>query len=40
MVGELATLRTVVSSTAESALGHSLDEIFHVEVVGELVAGI
>jgi hypothetical protein len=29
-----------VSSTAESALGHSPDEIFHVEVVGELVAGI
>jgi hypothetical protein len=40
MAGELATLRTVVSSTVESALGHSPNEIFHVEVVGELVAGI
>jgi hypothetical protein len=40
MAGELATLRTVVSSIAESALGHSPDEIFRVEVVGKLVAGI
>jgi hypothetical protein len=31
-------LQVVVSSTAESVFGHSPDEIFHVEVVGELVA--
>jgi hypothetical protein len=38
MVGELATRRAVMSSTMESALGHSPDVTFYVEVVGELVA--
>jgi hypothetical protein len=38
MAGELAALWSVVSSTMESALGLSPNEIFHVEVVGELVA--
>jgi hypothetical protein len=37
MVGELAKLQAVVSSTTESALGHSPNEIFCVEVVDELV---
>jgi hypothetical protein len=35
---KLAALRVVVSSTVELALGHSSDETFQVEVVGELVA--
>jgi hypothetical protein len=38
MVGELATLWAAVSSAAELALGRSPNEIFRVEVVGELVA--
>jgi hypothetical protein len=38
MARELTMLRAVVSSAVESVLGHSLDKIFHVEVVGELVA--
>jgi hypothetical protein len=38
MVGELATLRAVVSSVVELVLGHSPDEAFRVEVMGELVA--
>jgi hypothetical protein len=38
MVRELAALRVVVSSVAESTLGRSPNEIFCVEVVGELVA--
>jgi hypothetical protein len=37
MAGELATLWMVVSSIMESVLGHSPDETFPVEVVGELV---
>jgi hypothetical protein len=36
-VGELAMLQAAVSSTTESALGRSPNEIFCVEVVGELV---
>jgi hypothetical protein len=36
-VGELAMLQAAVSSTTESALGCSPNEIFCVEVVGELV---
>jgi hypothetical protein len=39
MDGELASLQAAVSSIAESALGRSPDEVFHMEVVGELVAG-
>jgi hypothetical protein len=38
MTGELAMLRAAVSSTAKSALRCSPDEIFHMEVAGELVA--
>jgi hypothetical protein len=38
MAGELAALRAAVSSIVESVLGHSPDETFQVEVVGELVA--
>jgi hypothetical protein len=38
MVGELATLWAVVSSAVESTFGHSTNDTFHVEVVGELVA--
>jgi hypothetical protein len=38
MDGKLAALWVVVSSTVELALGHSSDETFLVEVVGELVA--
>jgi hypothetical protein len=38
MAGELAALQAVVSSIAESALGHSLKDTFHMEVVGELGA--
>jgi hypothetical protein len=38
MVGKLAVLQATVSSTMELALGHSPDETFRVEVVGELVA--
>jgi hypothetical protein len=38
MAGELATNWVKVSSAAESVLGRSPDEIFHIEVVGELVA--
>jgi hypothetical protein len=37
MVGELALLQAAVSSTVESALEHSPNDTFHVEVVGELV---
>jgi hypothetical protein len=36
MAGELAALRAVVSSTVESVLGRSPNDIFHMEVVGEL----
>jgi hypothetical protein len=36
-VGELAMLQAAVSSTTESVLGRSPNEIFCVEVVGELV---
>jgi hypothetical protein len=39
MSRELAALWAAVSSAAESALARSPDEIFRVEVVGELVAG-
>jgi hypothetical protein len=35
MVGELAAHRAEVSSTVESALGCSVDEIFQVEIVAE-----
>jgi hypothetical protein len=38
MAGEPVALQAVVSSAVESAHGHSPDEIFYVEVVGELVA--
>jgi hypothetical protein len=38
MARELTVLREAVSSTAELALGHSPNETFRVEVVGELVA--
>jgi hypothetical protein len=38
MAGELAVLQVVVSSAVELVLGRSPNEIFHVEVVGELVA--
>jgi hypothetical protein len=38
MVGELAAVRAAVSSTTESVLGHSPNDTFHMEVVGELVA--
>jgi hypothetical protein len=37
MVGELAALWVVVSSAIESMFGHSTNDTFHVEVVGELV---
>jgi hypothetical protein len=37
MAGELATLRTAISSVAESVLGRSPSDTFRVEVVGELV---
>jgi hypothetical protein len=37
MVGELAALQEIVSSTAESALGRSPNDTFRVEVVGEQV---
>jgi hypothetical protein len=39
MAGELTVLRATVSSTVDSALGHSPDEIFRMEVVGDLVLG-
>jgi hypothetical protein len=38
MIEELATLRAVMSSAAELALGCLPNETFRVEVVGELVA--
>jgi hypothetical protein len=38
MTRELSMLHVVVSSVAESVLGHSPDETFRVEDVGELVA--
>jgi hypothetical protein len=38
MARELAMLWSVVSSVVESTLGRSPNEIFHVEVVGELIA--
>jgi hypothetical protein len=38
MVGELVVLQVAVSSAVELVLGCSPNEIFHVEVVGELVA--
>jgi hypothetical protein len=38
MAGELAVLWTAVSFIMELTLGRSPDEIFHVEVMGELVA--
>jgi hypothetical protein len=38
VVGELATLRAVVSFVAELVLGNSPDETFWVEVMDELVA--
>jgi hypothetical protein len=38
MVGDLAALQAAVSSAVELVLGHSPDETFRVEVVGELVA--
>jgi hypothetical protein len=38
MPGELAVLWTAVSFIMELTLGRSPDEIFHVEVMGELVA--
>jgi hypothetical protein len=38
MVRELAVLWAAVSSAAESTLGCSPNEIFHVKVVGELIA--
>jgi hypothetical protein len=37
MVGELAVLWSVVSTAAESMLGHSLSDIIRVVVVDELV---
>jgi hypothetical protein len=37
MAWDLTTLRAVVSFVVESVLGHSPDETFQVEVVGELV---
>jgi hypothetical protein len=37
MVRELAVLQVTVPSAVESALGHSPNDTFHVEVVGELV---
>jgi hypothetical protein len=39
MAEELVVLQVAVSSVVESALGHSPNEILHVEVVGEFVAG-
>jgi hypothetical protein len=38
MVGELATLQTVVSSTLEFTLGHLPDKTIWVEAVNEMVA--
>jgi hypothetical protein len=38
MAGELATIQVAVSSIMKSALGRSPNEIFCMEVVGELVA--
>jgi hypothetical protein len=38
MTGELAAFRAAVFFATESALGRSPNEIFYVEVVGELVA--
>jgi hypothetical protein len=38
MARKLIVLRVVASSTVELALGHSPDETFRLEVVGELVA--
>jgi hypothetical protein len=38
MAGELAMLRTVVTSAAELVLGRSPNETFRVEIVDELVA--
>jgi hypothetical protein len=38
MTKELAVLRAMVSSAADSTLGRSPNEIFHMEVVGLLVA--
>jgi hypothetical protein len=37
MVREFAALQAVLSSAAKSALGHSPNDTFHMEVVGELV---
>jgi hypothetical protein len=37
MAGELGALQAVVSSAMESVLGHSLNDTFSVEVLGELV---
>jgi hypothetical protein len=37
MVRDLATLRAVMYTAVESVHGHSPDETFQVEVVGELV---
>jgi hypothetical protein len=37
MAKELVALQAVVSSAAESMLGRSPNEIFHVEVEGEMV---
>jgi hypothetical protein len=38
MTGELVTLWAAVSSTTESVLGRSPNDIFHMEGVGELAA--
>jgi hypothetical protein len=40
MARELATLHVAVSSVMELLLGHSPNDTFHVEVVGELVCQI
>jgi hypothetical protein len=37
MVGELATLRVIVTSAVELVLGHWPDETFQVEIANELV---
>jgi hypothetical protein len=38
MAGELVALQATVSSAIESVLGRSPNDIFHMEVVSELVA--
>jgi hypothetical protein len=38
MVGELAALQAVASSTTESVLGRSPSDTFHMEVASELAA--